>query len=53
MEVYSPHLIPESSCVNCLDSYFILYLWHTFLMGHTATFDLQDLVMHIIRSGKL
>ena len=25
---------PPSACVNCLYSCHILYLWHTFLMGH-------------------
>ena len=32
------HLDPGSACVNCLYSCHILYLWHTFLMGHTANF---------------
>ena len=30
------HLDPGSACVNCLYSGHILYLWYTFLMGHTA-----------------
>ena len=32
------HLDPGSACVNCLYSCHILYLWHTFLMRHTANF---------------
>ena len=32
------HLDPRSACVNCLYSCHILYLWHTFLTGHTANF---------------
>ena len=37
-KVYSCSLGPGSACVNCLYSCHILYLWHTFLMGHTANF---------------
>ena len=32
------HLDPGSACVNCLYTCHILYLWHIFLMGHTANF---------------